>query len=133
MQPFLWVASALAVAYCAWVFTGRILEHKKLEQRAVKLAPSTPEFDRTYGGDSLKIVQLYARDAEVAPGQKTLLCYSVMHATAVRMEPAVDGLHPALNRCVEVSPSKTTVYTMVAEGTGGATATQSVTVRVARR
>jgi hypothetical protein len=129
----LWVASALAVAYTAWVFTGRLLEHKKLERRVMRLAPSTPEFDRIYGGSALKILQFYARDGEIAPSQKTVLCYGVLNATAIRMEPAMDGLRPSVNNCVEVSPAMTTSYTLVAEGAGGATASQSVTVRVSRR
>ena len=45
IQPFLWVASALAVAYTAWVFTGRLLEHKKLERRVMKLKPILPRLD----------------------------------------------------------------------------------------
>jgi len=131
IQAFLWVASAFAIAYTAWVFTGRLLEHKKLEQRAVRLTPPAPDFDRLYGGNTLRILQFYARDGEISPPQKTLLCYSVVHATDVHMEPAVDGMRAALNRCVEVAPPKTTTYTLVAEGEGGATASLSVTVRVA--
>jgi hypothetical protein len=97
----------------------------------VRLTPPAPDFDRLYGGNTLRILQFYARDGEISPPQKTLLCYSVVHATDVHMEPAVDGVRPALNRCVEVAPSKTTTYTLVADGEGGATASQSATVRVA--
>jgi len=99
----------------------------------MKLTPSSPEFDRVYGGDALKILQFYARDGEVAPAQKTILCYGVLNAKTIRMDPVVEGLHPSVNRCVEVSPAKTTSYTLIAEGAGGATVSQSVTVRVSPR
>ena len=134
VQSLLGVTCAFAVAYTAWVFTGRIFERQKLEQRAAKKrVVSTPEFDRIYSGDSLKILQFYARDGEVAAGRKTLLCYSVLNATDVRMEPPVEGTRPALNQCIEISPPKTTTYALFAEGTAGAKASQTVTVRVSRR
>jgi len=130
IQPYLWVASAVAVAYTAWVFTGRLFEHKKLEQRVGRSTPSSPEFDRMYGGDKLRIVQFYARDGEVAPGGKTLLCYGVANATAVWIEPPVGDINPAVNRCVEIAPERTTSYKLTAEGAGGLAQAMSVTVRV---
>ena len=134
LRLFLWVASAVAVASTAWIFTGRLVDHRKMEQGiARKAARPTPEFDRIYGDDTLKILQFYAREGEVAPAQKTLLCYSVLHATAVRLEPPVEVLGPALNHCLEIAPARTTSYTLTAEGAAGAKLTQSVTVRVSRR
>lgn len=121
IQAFLWVASAVAVAYSAWVFTGRFFDRKRLEQRVERKAAAAPnpEFDRTYGGSTVRIVQFYARDGTVSPAQSTMLCYGVLNATAVRINPAVDGVRPALNRCVEVKPAKTTTYTLTVEGAGG--------------
>jgi hypothetical protein len=116
------------------VFTGRLFDRQKLEQRAAwKKTRSSMAFDRVYGGSALKILQFYAREGEVAPAQKTLLCYGVLNATAVRMDPTVDGLRPALNHCIEIAPAKTTTYTLTAEGAAGATISQSVTVRVNRQ
>ena len=42
LQSVLWVASAMALAYTAWVFTGRILDRKRLEART-KVAPKAVE------------------------------------------------------------------------------------------
>ena len=130
LQPYLWVASAVSVAYVAWVFTGRLFEHKKLQERAVRVAPSTPEFERVYGGNALKIVQFYARDGELSRGEKTLLCYGVINAWLVRIKPPVGDAQPALNRCFEISPLETTTYTLTAQGAKGASAASLVTVRV---
>ena len=134
IQPILGVGIALALAWSAWVFTGRFFEHKKLAQQAArKTTPAPPGYERIYSGDTLKILQFYAREGELTREQKTLLCYSVMNADSVRMEPPVAELGPSLNRCVEIAPRKTTIYTLIAEGAGGAKAQQTVTVRVNSR
>jgi hypothetical protein len=131
IQPFLWVASAVAVAYTAWVFTGRLFEHKTLEHRTQqKTLANNPQFDRTYGGSEVRILEFYARDGVLAPGKSTLLCYGVLNATEVRIEPAVDGVRPALNRCVDVAPQKTTSYTLSAAGANGANVSRAVTIVV---
>jgi hypothetical protein len=59
------------------------------------------------------------------------LCYGVAMAESVRIEPAVEGVGPALSRCVETKPiRKTTTYTLRAAGKNGAEATSTVAVAV---
>jgi hypothetical protein len=43
-------------------------------QRKQQAAPN-PEFEATYGGSAVKILQFYARDSTIAAGQETLLGY----------------------------------------------------------
>jgi hypothetical protein len=129
IQPYLWVASALAVAYTAWIFTGRFWDRKKLEER-VNRQVVNPEFERIYGGDSVRILQFYALEGVVKPGQTTLLCYGVINATTVRMDPAMDGVYPSTDRCLEVAPTHTTNYTLTAEGPKGQPAVGSLKVVV---
>ena len=130
IQPFLWVASALAVAYAAWVFTGRLVERKHFQERVTAKPGSNPDFDRYYAGKEVRILQLYAREGMVTSGKSTLLCYGVLNATAVQMDPALSGIYPAVNRCLEIAPTRTTTYTLRAEGPTGSPVTQSVTVKV---
>jgi hypothetical protein len=66
----------------------------------------------------------------VAKGDKTLLCYGVDGATAVRIEPPVEKLNPSLSRCIEVTPQATTIYTLKAEDRSGGAVSQNVTVTV---
>ena len=129
IQSYLWVATALAVVYSAWVFAARVSERKKLEER-VNSQGANPEFERLYGGDSVRILQFYARDGMVKPGQTTLLCYGVINATAVRMDPAMEGVYPSAARCLEVAPTHTTTYTLTAEGAKGQPVTGWVKVVV---
>jgi hypothetical protein len=82
-------------------------------------------------GPPVKIVNFYARDAILTEGEKTVLCYGVENATSVHVEPPVDGVSPALTRCVEVKPKRTTEYKMIAEGGGWRVVSDPVTVTIA--
>lgn len=77
-----------------------------------------------------KITQFYATPPAVPKGEKTLLCYGVERASAVRVEPAIEKLSPALSRCFEVTPDITTTYKLIAENERGISDSQSVTVQV---
>ena len=76
------------------------------------------------------ISQFYAQPATIPKGGKTLLCYSVENATAVRLDPPVEKVWPARSRCFEVTPAKTSTYAFTAESADGQTVSKSVTVQV---
>jgi len=78
----------------------------------------------------VRITQFYATSAATPRGESINLCYGVDNATAVRIEPPVESLKPALSRCISVAPAETTTYTLTAEDQSGKRTTQSVTVRV---
>ena len=59
-----------------------------------------------------------------------MICYGVLNAKAVRIEPRVEGVSPSLNRCVEVSAEKETRYTLTAEGADGRTVSESFVLGV---
>jgi hypothetical protein len=80
--------------------------------------------------DPVKILAFYPRDISIVEGGTTLLCYGVSNAKSVRIDPPVDGVSPALSRCVEVRPKGETKYTLTAEGSDQKAVSQSVTVRV---
>jgi hypothetical protein len=79
---------------------------------------------------AVKILAFYPREPIVTEGQTTLLCYGVSDAKSVRIDPPVEGVSPALSRCVEVRPKGETRYTLTAEGSDGKSVSQSVTVGV---
>ena len=82
------------------------------------------------GSGRLKILMFYANPPVVGRGEKTLLCYGVSNATAVRIEPNVEGVGPAISRCVEAHPRADTTYTLTAEGADASEETGTVAVRV---
>jgi hypothetical protein len=91
-----------------------------------------PRFVRPLGTRSgpVKILNFYASVGAVTVGEKALLCYGVENAKSVRISPALQGVYPAHNRCLEIVPERTTHYTILAEGYDGRVATQSFTLPV---
>jgi hypothetical protein len=78
----------------------------------------------------VKILRFYANTGSLNRGEKTLLCYGVENARTVKITPDVEPITPSFNRCLEISPTHTTHYTLIAEGFDGKEAAQSVTVPV---
>ena len=78
----------------------------------------------------VRILNFYANVGAVTMGEKALLCYGVENAKSVKISPAIPGVYPSPNRCVEIVPERTTHYTILAEGFDGRVATQSFTLPV---
>lgn len=78
----------------------------------------------------VKLLQFYAGSLQVGRGESVKLCYGVENAASVRIEPPVEQLKPGYNRCIDVTPQRTTTYRLVVEGADGGTLSESVTVKV---
>lgn len=121
----------IALIYSGWVLYSRSQENQRLEQvEKAKQAERDRRFLELYGSDAVKISGFYARSAEIRRGTAALLCYSVLNAATVQLDPPVEPVHPALSYCFNVSPTKTTTYTLKADGRNGGTATESITIAV---
>jgi hypothetical protein len=122
----MWVPVLISMLYLAWVFWQR-------HNEATQTAPARVERDPLAEyGKTLKILQFYASQGDVAPGQKVLLCYGVVNATVVRLDPPAEKVWPSMSRCFDVKPSKTTRYTLTAEGADHASLSESVEIVVKR-
>lgn len=119
-----------AVFYLAGVFGKRFLESRHTGGEVPADARTRQAFLHEYGGSDLRILQFYARDGHLVEGRSTVLCYGVLNAKSLRVDPPVDGVSPALNRCVEVAPLHDTRYTLTAEGADGKTVSESFTLAV---
>lgn len=117
----------LVLAYTGWTFARRA-EDRSIENP--QEPRRTAELDRIYGGSDLKILQFYAPEPSIVEGSGATLCYGVVNARAVRIEPGVQGLAPSISRCVNVAPERDTRYTLTAEGIGGRTVSESLTITV---
>jgi hypothetical protein len=54
----------------------------------------------------------------------------VVNAKSVAIDPPIEGVYVALNRCVEAAPKRNTTYVLTAEGQNGKTVSASFTIRV---
>jgi hypothetical protein len=77
-----------------------------------------------------KIANFYAAPAIIENGQPAQLCYSVESTTKLTLDPPVDRVWPALTRCLEIKPSKTTTYTLTAENSAGTKVTATTEAKV---
>jgi hypothetical protein len=109
-----------AVIYTGWTFLARRFPGGRWVPPADRQATAREaEFERIYGGSAVKILQFYTRDGSLTEGAGSVICYGVLNAKSVEIQPAVDGVFPALNRCVSVTPERDTRYTLTAEGNDG--------------
>ena len=126
LYVYMWVAVAMAAMYSGWVMLSRHLgTPRRAAQPDAGRAAHDAELARVYGGTDVRILQFYAREGSVTEGNKSAICYSVVNAKSVRLEPPVQGVFPSFNRCVEIAPARDTRYTLIAEGADGRMVSES--------
>jgi hypothetical protein len=125
------VVLLIGAVYVGGVFYSRWRSNKAIEQHA---ADTEREHDgkvyEAMGGDRFDILGFFAHPAIINRGDSTSLCYSVSNAKTVTLEPQSNAVWPAFERCVSVSPKKTTTYTLTATDANGNVKTRTVEVDV---
>ncbi|MEP7355529.1 MAG: hypothetical protein ABI824_20050 [Acidobacteriota bacterium] len=124
------IALVIGLTYVSWVLYQREQPTTIELKRKAKEAKTTEWYRATYGTDELTITQFIARTYEIHTGETALLCYGVLNAKTVRLEPAVELLHPSTTYCFNVTPAKTTTYKLIAASADGKTVDQSLTIAV---
>lgn len=64
-----------------------------------------------------KITEFKANPSFLATGIQGKLCYGVENASHIELTPKVEDILPASERCIDITPKATTVYTLTAFGT----------------
>jgi hypothetical protein len=129
--PFLTVAVLLGLLYDGWIFYSRWDDSRQAEQkRTQKEAQDARQTLDRIGGDQLKILNFYASPGLIQRGREANVCYSVVNAKTLRMEPPDGDVYPALSHCFQISPRKTTEYKLIAADDAGHTVTQNLTLEV---
>ncbi len=100
-----------------WVILGCKPAPKPASQ---KEAPAAP----------VRITHFYISPPVLEAGRQALLCYGVENARSVRLEPEVEPLRPAYNRCIQIAPRRDTRYTLWAQGADGREVSLSVELKV---
>jgi len=121
------ITAAICVLYLMIVFGTRWWERRQAERVAREKFAALPA---ELSGEELKIVHFYASPATLRPWEKGLLCYGVLNAAKVALEPRVEEIKPALNRCLEIAPGQTTRYRLTAESKDGKEETAEFTLEV---
>ena len=129
-KAMIFMCLILAGFFLSWTFYSKWNEKRIAAQNEEQKAALDPAFAKAYGENQLKILGFYANPGTIHPGQKTQLCYSVINAESVRIEPPVKDVWPSLSRCVDAMPKKETVYKLIAEDAGGRIQTATSTVKL---
>jgi hypothetical protein len=124
------VALAVAVTmYSRW-------QHDRTRERqaAAEQAEKQREQDRAaveqLGGKNLTILDFYASPGTIHRGQSSKLCYGVSNAKTVTLEPQPHPVWPSVANCVDVSPKKTTTYTLTIMDEAGHSKSQTLDLAV---
>jgi len=130
-----WAVLAIALLAVGWILFSRWQENRDIENRArVERTQKQQEQDRLtveqLGGKELAIQNFYAVPGVIHRGQTVQLCYGVANAKTVTLEPQSNPVWPSYSRCVDVTPAKTTTYTLTITDAAGHTRTQSLEVQV---
>lgn len=123
------IACAATAGYLGWVFAGRHGQTRSFERgaaRAERARYAKPAADSS----TLKIAAFYGSPPFLVRGERAVICYGVENARAVRIDPPIEELKPAANRCLAAEPRETTRYTLTAVGENGERVSHSFTLTV---
>lgn len=136
-NPLVYSSAVLAVALLTvvYVMVSRWQDARNRERQAVQEhAEKQRQQDRLaveqLGGKDFAILSFYASPPSIRRGESAQLCYGVANAKKVKLEPPTQPVWPSTAHCVDVSPDKSTTYTLTIEDTAGRTQSQDVEVKV---
>ncbi len=132
LLPYTTIAVIIAALYVAWTFYSRYESNKHaVEQiQAEREARRKRVVDQIYGSGEIRFNAFSADSGVLKHGESTQLCYSVVNAKNVKLDPPVEAIKPSYHHCLEIAPKKTTTYTITADDGAGHSKSESLTIRV---
>jgi hypothetical protein len=126
---------AIAIAYSGWIMLSRWQENKQLTDQAAAQARAKEKQEaqqtvESLGGDRFDILSFYATPGAIRRGESAQLCYGVSNAKTVTLDPPVAEMWPSASRCLDVTPTRTTNYTLTATDAQGNKKTVAVELKV---
>ncbi len=120
------VAFIFVGLYLGWIFYSRSQVNQAIVEKAAekRLDQDRRTFEMM-GGNRFDILGFYADPGTIQAGDRSSLCYSVSNAKSVKLDPQTEPVWPAFSHCVNVSPRKTTKYTLTIDDGAGHTKTRN--------
>ncbi len=133
LLPFTSAAVIITALYVGWIFYSRWQAGRDAEraQAEARVAEAQKVLD-AYGGNKVTVLNLSASKGVVQRGDTAQLCYGVSNAKTVKLDPPVGDVWPSMYRCLDISPTKDTTYTLTADDGQGHTDSKSIEVKVAK-
>jgi hypothetical protein len=130
------IAILIAAIYVGFVLFFRWRENRDIEAKAKAQAAAQQRTEdqqslENIGGTKFDILSFYATPGIIHRGDTVQLCYGVANAQNVKIEPDTNrATWPSVTRCIEISPKKTTTYTLTTQDAHGNTKTANLTIQV---
>jgi hypothetical protein len=126
---------ALALAYSGWIMLSRWQENKQLTDKAAQQSRDKEKLQaqqtvESLGGDRFEILSFYVSPGAIHRGESAQLCYGVSNAKTVTLDPPAAEMWPSASRCFDITPTKTTNYTLTATDAQGNKKEVSVELKV---
>jgi hypothetical protein len=130
-----WAVLVVVALVVVSILFSRWQENRSIENRAKEeKSQEQQQQDRAalqqFGGKELAIQNFYASPGSIHRGETVQLCYGVANAKTVKLEPQSNPVWPSYSRCVQVTPTKSTTYTLTIADATGNTRTQTLEVKV---
>jgi len=136
-HPFLYSSLLIfaVILYVSYILFARYESRREYERHTKeRQSEQRREADRLaveqLGGSELAIRGLYVSPRAIRPGETAQLCYDVANAKTVTLDPPAGEVWPSHSRCLNISPRKTTTYTLTIKDAAGKTVSQSVELPV---
>lgn len=136
-NPYLYsgILLIVVIVYLAFVFASRRQTNREIERLNAEKAAAQRRADdlaaiQQLGGSDLAIRALYVSPATIHHGESAQLCYDVSNAKTVNLDPAAGEVWPSHDRCLNLSPQKTTNYTLTITDVSGKSVSQMVHLEV---
>ena len=122
----------IVAAYVGWTMYSRHQASKEAADaiQAKKDQQEKQVVDTVYGAGEVRFTQFYADPITIHRGEKSNLCFGVVNAKSLSIDPPIEQLHPSYTHCTQVSPAKETTYTLTAEDAKGGKHTATLTIHV---
>ncbi|MGD0620523.1 MAG: hypothetical protein ABSB67_23055 [Bryobacteraceae bacterium] len=131
LLPWTSVLLVLALLWTGWVFLSRHRDIVEAQREAAeRVARADQQTLSQLGGDRLTVLDFYASPGAIHRGTHVSLCYGVSNAVSVLIEPDLGSWKPAISRCIDIEPKRTTSYTLTAKSASGQTETATAKVIV---
>jgi hypothetical protein len=136
-NPLIYSSAAVLIAAVAvgLIMFSRWRDERSRERHAAEEhAEKQREQDRAaveeLGGKEFSILDFYASPKAIRRGAAAKLCYGVSNAKSVKLVPQTQEVWPSAANCVEVSPEKTTTYTLTIVDAAGNSKSESLDLEV---
>ena len=136
LPRLLWITSVgviIAALYVGWTFYSRHQRSREAAEAVEKKQDDQRKrvANQIFGSGEIKFSTFSIATAALKRGETTQLCYGVVNATSVKLDPPPsEPLKPSYRHCLDIAPKKTTTYTITASNAKGESQSQSLTLRV---